>query len=113
MRAATEGNLPLVMPQGNVVRVLGREVRRGLPGEMMVESSSCCQTRPPCKKSKGKSDEAAEWPPLLTYLITWKNQTSYYNALHAIYFPYCPGSRGVSLLALRTGLGATAILATF
>ena len=28
MRAATEGNLPLVKPQGNLVQVLGREVRR-------------------------------------------------------------------------------------
>ena len=27
-RAAAEGNLPLVMPQGNLVQVLGREVRR-------------------------------------------------------------------------------------
>ena len=26
------------MPQGNLVEVLGREVRKGLPGEMMVES---------------------------------------------------------------------------
>ena len=28
VRAATEGNLPPVMPQGNLVEVLGREVRR-------------------------------------------------------------------------------------
>ena len=28
VRAAAEGNLPLVMPQGNLVQVLGREVRR-------------------------------------------------------------------------------------
>ena len=39
VRAATEGNLPPVMPQGNLVEVLGREVRQGLPGELMVESS--------------------------------------------------------------------------
>ena len=29
MRAATEGSLPPVMPQGNLVEVLGREVRQG------------------------------------------------------------------------------------
>ena len=28
VRAATEGNPPLVKPQGNLVQVLGREVRR-------------------------------------------------------------------------------------
>ena len=28
VRAAAEGNLPLVMPQGNLVQVLCREVRR-------------------------------------------------------------------------------------
>ena len=32
MRAATEGNLPAVMPQGNLVEVLGREVRQGRQG---------------------------------------------------------------------------------
>ena len=31
MRAATEGHLPPVMPQGNMVEVLGREVRKGSP----------------------------------------------------------------------------------
>ena len=40
MRAATEGHLPPVMPQGNLVGVPGREVREGSPGELMVESSS-------------------------------------------------------------------------
>ena len=30
MRAATEGSLPPVMPQGNLVEVLGREVRQGV-----------------------------------------------------------------------------------
>ena len=39
MRAATEGSLPPVMPQGNLVEVLGREVGQGSPGELMVESS--------------------------------------------------------------------------
>ena len=28
MRAATDGSLPPVMPQGNLVEVVGREVRR-------------------------------------------------------------------------------------
>ena len=31
MSAATEGNLPPVMTQGNLVEVLGREVRQGSP----------------------------------------------------------------------------------
>ena len=56
MRAATEGSLPPVMPQGNLVEVLGREVRQGSPGELMVESSPSRQRRPPCKTNKEKSD---------------------------------------------------------
>ena len=69
MRAATEGHLPLVMPQGNLVEVLGREVRQGSPGELMVESSPSRQMRPPCKTSKEMSDEAAD-AAALTYLLT-------------------------------------------
>ena len=57
------------MPQGNMVEVLGREVRRGSPGELMVESSPSRQRRPPCKTSKEMSDEAAE-AAALTYLLT-------------------------------------------
>ena len=49
MRAATEGHLPPVMPQGNLFEVLGRDVRKGSPGELMVESSPSRQRRPPCK----------------------------------------------------------------
>ena len=64
MRAATEGHLPPVMPQGNLVEVLGREVGKGSPGELMVESSPSRQRRPPCKTSKEMSDEAAKQPPL-------------------------------------------------
>ena len=60
MRAATEGSLPPVMPQGNLVEVLGREVRRGSPGELMVESFPSRQRRPPCKTKKEMSDEAAD-----------------------------------------------------
>ena len=70
MRAATEGNLPLVMPQGKLVEVLGREVRRGSPGELMVDSSPSWQRRLPCKTNKGMSDEAAN-AAALTYLLTW------------------------------------------
>ena len=71
MRAATEGNLPPVMPQGNLVEVLGHEVRQGSPGELMVESSPSRQRRPPCKTNKEVSDEAADAAaPLLTYLLT-------------------------------------------
>ena len=67
MRAATEGHLPPVMPQGNLVEVLGREVRKGSPGELMVESSPSRQRRPPCKTSKEMSDVAAD-AAALTYL---------------------------------------------
>ena len=69
MRAATEGNLPPVMPQGNLVEVLGCEVRQGSPGELMMESSPSCQRRPPCKTNKEMSDEAAD-AAALTYLLT-------------------------------------------
>ena len=67
MRAATEGSLPPVMPQGNLVEVLGREVRQGSPGELMVESTPSRQRRPPCKTNKEESDEAAD-AAALTYL---------------------------------------------
>ena len=70
MRAATEGSLPPVMPQGNLVEVLGREVRQGSPGELMVESTPSRQWRPPCKTKKEESDEAAD-AAALTYLLTY------------------------------------------
>ena len=70
MRAATEESLPPIMPQGNLVEVLGREVRQGSPGELMVESSPSRQRRPPCKTNKGMSDEAAD-AAAHTYLLTW------------------------------------------
>ena len=70
MRAATEGNLPPVMPQGNLVEIPGREVRQVSPGELMVESSPSRQRRPPCKTNKEMSDEAADAADL-TYLLTW------------------------------------------
>ena len=69
VRAATEGNLPLVMPQGNLVEVLGREVRRGSPGELMVGTSPSCQRRPPCEGDKEVTDEAADGAAL-TYVLT-------------------------------------------
>ena len=66
MRAATAGNLAPIMPQENLVQVLGHEVRPGLPGEQTVEGSASRQRRPPCKTNKGMSDEAA-----FTYLLTY------------------------------------------
>ena len=72
MRAATEGNLLPIMPQGNLVEVFGREVRKGSPGELMVESSSSRQRRPPCKTNKGMSDEARD-AAALTYLVTYSH----------------------------------------
>ena len=70
MRAATEGSLPPVMPQGNLIEVLGREVRQGSPGELMVESTPSRRRRPPCKTNKEESDEAAD-AAALTYLLTY------------------------------------------
>ena len=69
MRAATEGNLPPVMPRGNLVEVLGREVRQESPGKLMVESCPSRQRRPPCKRNKEMSDEAAD-AAAVTYLLT-------------------------------------------
>ena len=69
MRAATQGSLPPVMPQGNLVEVLGREVRQGSPGELMPESSPSRQRRPPCKTNKEMSDEAAD-AAAHTYYLT-------------------------------------------
>ena len=70
MRAATEGHPPPVIPEGNLVEVLGREVRKGLPGELIVESSPSRQMRPPCKTSEEMSDEAAD-AAALTYSLTY------------------------------------------
>ena len=70
MRAATEGSLPPVMPQGNLVEVLGCKVRQGSSGEVMVESTPSHQRRPPCKTNKEESDEAAN-AAALTYLLTF------------------------------------------
>ena len=70
MRAATEGSLPPVMPQGNLVEVLGREVRQGSAGELMVESTPSRQRRPPVKTNKEMSDEAAD-AAAFTYLLTY------------------------------------------
>ena len=58
-----------VMPQGNLVEVLGRGVRKGSPGELMVESSPSRGRRPPCKTNKRMSDEAVD-AAALTYLLT-------------------------------------------
>ena len=91
MRAATEGSLPPVMPQGNLIEVLGREVRQGPPGELMVESTPSRQRRPPCKTNKEMSDEAAD-AAALTYLLTEQDagscieQASPYESLP----PMCP-----------------------
>ena len=87
MRAATEGHLPPVMPQGNLVEVVGREVRKGSPGELMVESSHSCQRRPPCKTSKKMSDEAAD-AAAVTYLLTYspKHDLQHANYLKGFFF---------------------------
>ena len=81
MRAATEGHLPPVMPQGNLVEVLGREVRKASPGELMVESSPSGRRQPPCKASKEMSDEAAD-AAALTYLLTYLLTSRITTRLH-------------------------------
>ena len=79
MRAATEGSLPPVMPQGNLVEVLGREVRQASPEELMVESTPSRQRRPPCKTNKEESDEAAD-AAAVTYLLTYPHKTCHGEA---------------------------------
>ena len=81
MRAATEGSLAPVMPQGNLVEVLGREVREGSPGELMVESTPSRQRRPPCKTNKEMSDEAAD-AAALTYLLFYHVTVPPMRVLH-------------------------------
>ena len=57
---------------GTWLKVSGREVRKGSPGELMVESSPSRQRRPPCKTSREMADEApdaAAFTYLLTYLL--------------------------------------------
>ena len=87
MRAATEGSLPPVMPQGNLIEVLGREVRQGSPGELMVESTPSRQRRPPCKTNKEKSDEAAD-AAAPTYLLTHALNTEETSHPHALVYLY-------------------------
>ena len=89
MTAATEGHLPPVMPQGNLVEVLGREVRKGSPGELMLETSPSRQRRPPCKTSKEMSDEAAD-AAALTYLLTYLYIVIVIviTTYHAVYWRY-------------------------
>ena len=87
MRAATEGSLPPVMPQGNLVEVLGREVRQWSPGELMVESSPSRQRRPPCKTNKEMSDEAADAAALTYFLTPWTQDlplTRQHDALNPV-----------------------------
>ena len=69
------------MPQGNLVEVVGREVRQGSPRELMVESSSSRQRRPPCKTNKEMSDKATD-AAALTYLLTLLNDGKHTN--HAV-----------------------------
>ena len=75
-RAATEGNLPPVMPQGNLVEVLGREVRQGSPGELLVESSPSRQ-RNHLKQKRRCQMRLRTRPPLLTYLLTYLLMDTY------------------------------------
>ena len=84
MRAATEGSLPPVMPEGNLVEVLGREVSQASPGELMVESSPSRQRRQPCKTNKEMSDGAAD-AAALTYLLTYISYLLHYLLIARAY----------------------------
>ena len=88
MRAATEGSLPPVIPQGNLVEVLGREVRQGSPVELMVESTPSRQRRPICKTNKEESDEAAD-AAALTYLLTLSRPMGFYPSWRWYHTPKC------------------------
>ena len=72
------------MPQGNLVEVLGREVRHGLPGELMVESSPSRQRRPPFKTNEEMSDQAAD-AAALTYLLTYSRSEGQRHPLKFIF----------------------------
>ena len=85
MRAATEGSLPPVMPQGKLVEALGREVRQESRGELMVESTPSRQRRPPCKTNKEMPDEAAD-AAALTYLLTHSSTVVFvFSQIYAVY----------------------------
>ena len=96
MRAATEGSLPPVTPEGNLVEVLCREVRQGSPGELMVESTPSRQRRPPCKTNKEESDEAAD-AAALTYLLTYF-VPKISQVYHHIVIPIIQSIQSISIL---------------
>ena len=84
------------MPGVNMVEVLGREVRQGSPGELMVESSPSGQRRPPCKTNKGMSDEAEDAAALtyLPYLLTPSNlYVSYRSSCYFLWVGKCLSTR--------------------
>ena len=101
MRAATEGHLPPFMLQGNLVEVLGRELRQGSPGELMVESSPSRRRRPSCKTNKEMSGEAAD-AAALTYLLTYllihgENISHVWNSCFLLHFTVLWAWRHTSL----------------
>ena len=62
MRAATEGNLPPVMPKGNLLEVLGRGVKQGSPGELIVERTPSRQRH--AQKQLAEHMRNPDEPPL-------------------------------------------------
>ena len=91
-----------VMPQGNLVEVLGHEVRQGSPGQLKVESSPSRQRRPPCKTNKEMSDEAAD-AASLTYVLTYLLRSNVMNQHAAIPCDLQgPSAMDLHLLALNT-----------
>ena len=71
MRAPTEGSLPPVMPQGNLVEVLGPEVRQGSPGELMGRALLPARGGHHVKQTWRCQMRLRTRPPLLTYLLTY------------------------------------------
>ena len=67
MRAATEGNPPLVKPQGDLVQVLGREVRR--QGNRSWRAPLPARGGHHIKQQRGSQMRPWTRPPLLTYLL--------------------------------------------
>ena len=70
MRAATEGNLPMVKPQGSVVQVLGREVRH--QGKGWWRAPLPARDGHHIKQPRGSQMRLRTPPPLLTFLLTHK-----------------------------------------
>ena len=73
MRAATEGSLWPVMPQGNLVEVLGRGVRQGW---RWLRALLPARGGDHVKQTRRSQMRLRTRPPLLTYLLDFKHLIS-------------------------------------